>query len=298
MVEDPPYIGQIVQREQVAENFRYAKLAALATMFNAVVAVGAAWHDSLAIPLCGWAACMVALSIARIRTGDREIAKEADALAAQQRSIEWIALATGIAWAIGIASVATIATPAQFTLAVIIGAGIMGASATTYTSLARAAHLFIAPVALGSLVCLWIPSWSPSLSGSLILACYTAVLMIGATQRERRFCKRVRIEHDLAATADTVRLLLNDFESQSADWLWEVDNQGRILSPNERFAEAAGRGAELLHGASLADLFDAGRERDIVLDHLERSYRFRNLTLKLTVGGSPRWWTLTGQPTI
>ena len=297
MIEETCRDEHYVQHEQIAENVRYAKLAAVATIFNAVIAVVAAWHPSLIVPLSIWAASMVALSLVRIRVGGRLSADSKEALDAQQRDIEWVGLATGVMWALGIVSVATIATPAEFTLAVIIGAGIMGASATTYTSLARAAQLFIAPVAIGCLVALWIPPWSPSISGSLILACYTAVLMIGASQREMKFCSRVRMARDLAATADTVKLLLNDFESQSADWLWEVDGQGRILKPNDRFGEAAGRGKELLAGTLFADLFDYGRERDIILDHLERPYRFRNLTLKLTVAGSPRWWTITGQPT-
>ncbi len=286
----------VVQREQVDENNRYSKLAAIATIFNTCVAVAAVWDSHFIWPLGAWGVCMVALAFLRIRAAVTSALATPGEVAAKKRMIEFIAMATGINWGVGVVLIAAVATPTQYIIASFIAAGNMGASATTYTSLSRAAHLFVTPIAVGGLISLWIPDFAPSVAGSLILACYAVVLINGASRREQRFCERVRAKLSLEANAETIRLLLNDFESQAADWLWQVDGEGRIRLANERFAQAAGRGAELLEGSYLPDLFEPGRERDMLGSHLQLHHRFRHLTIKLTIDGSPRWWTLTGQP--
>ena len=93
-----------------------------------------------------------------------------------------------------------------------------------------------------------------------------------------------------------MQLLLNDYESQSSDWLWTVDRAGRIITPCARFAEVSGRARELLAGMKLVDLFDDSPERDSLIDHLQGDYFFRDLTLCVTVAGAPHWWTLSAQP--
>lgn len=285
-----------ILREQVEESNRYSKLAALLTIFNTLLAVVAFWKSDFLLPLCAWGLCMTVLAGVRIHASTILQTVTPDKVVSNKRLIEYIAMATGTGWGVGALLISSVATPTQFILASFIAAAVMGSSATTYASLSRAAHLFVAPIATGCLISLWIPDFAPSISGSFVLVCYAVVLMTGASRREQAFCDHIHAKESLEVNAETIRLLLNDFEEQAADWLWQVDDEGRILFPNDRFALAAGRSVKLLERANLAELFDPGRERDMLNDHLRRRYRFRNLTVKLTKDGTPRWWTLSGQP--
>jgi PAS domain-containing protein len=94
----------------------------------------------------------------------------------------------------------------------------------------------------------------------------------------------------------TVQLLLNDFEAQSADWLWKVDADGRIIDPSPRFGDAARRAWQLLENEPLTGLFEPCRETERLSIHLAQRTPFRDLTLPLTLDGSPHWWTLSAQP--
>lgn len=287
-----------IAREQVGENLRYALAASIAGIFNACVAVAVFWSAELAAPLLTWLGAIVAGGLLRVRN-IRDHASRSQTMAdvARQRYwIEFIAAMNGVVWGVGVALGALVADPAQYVLVVILCSGMMGASVTTYTSMAGGATLYILPLALGGLVSLWLVEWAPAVAGTILLACYVTLLISGSIRREKRFEERVRAREEARRHADTVRLLLNDFESQASDWLWQIDANGLIHSPTARFAQAASASIALLERCELASLFDPSPECAKLLGHLRRRESFRNLTLRLTIGGEPRWWTLCARP--
>ena len=62
---------------------------------------------------------------------------------------------------------------------------------------------------------------------------------------------------ELAASARTVKLLLNEYEASSSDWLFELDSQHQLINVSDRFAAATGRPAPELEGLPFAALFAA-----------------------------------------
>ncbi|HCB79502.1 MAG TPA: diguanylate cyclase, partial [Erythrobacter sp.] len=95
---------------------------------------------------------------------------------------------------------------------------------------------------------------------------------------------------------DTVRLLLNDYEEHSSDWLWTVDEAGNLRNVAERFAMAAEKPAETLEGKPLIDMFMADANRAIIARHLSERSRFHDLVLKLRINGEMRYWKLSARP--
>ena len=97
--------------------------------------------------------------------------------------------------------------------------------------------------------------------------------------------------------ADTVRLLLHDYAEQSSDWLWEVDDDFRIINPSARFASAAAREIDDLRGQALIDLFEDSTERNFLIQSLESGEAFRDLPVPINIHGKLFWWKLSGRPT-
>lgn len=107
--------------------------------------------------------------------------------------------------------------------------------------------------------------------------------------------RRIRTKR-LAQSNETIRLLLNQYDDEGSDWLYEIDAAGRITNPSARFCNACGFEAERLAGMALTALFHEGVHRHELQEKLARGKPFRNLVLPLTAGGEERWWSINGRP--
>jgi diguanylate cyclase (GGDEF)-like protein/PAS domain S-box-containing protein len=283
---------------RVLENFRYAVNASIAGVFNAFVACVALLPASLQTPLIFWMIAVLvgaAMRIILIRKSDT-ISKDVQGWNKRKNYVEWIAFFNGSVWGMGVLVLQAYGGQAGLWLAVLLGSGMMGASVTIYTSLARASILFLSPLALACIIMLWKIPEVPIISGSLLLFCYYLLLAKGSLDREGRFIQRIKAQESVRESAATVKLLLNDFEAQTSDWLWQVDEHGNVEGASNRFAEASGLNESLLNQYPIVDLFKDSPERKQLQDHIRDHHGFRNLTLQMTVDGSPHWWTLSAQP--
>lgn len=285
-------------RDQVEENFRFAPAASAAGLFNAAIATWALWSPAYRTSVAIWMAAIVVGAVWRLIVVRRSARadKTIGHYQRQKRWIEAIALYNGTIWGIGAALLSFVATPTQFALLLILCGGMMGASVTTYTSLARAGTFFVTPLAFGGLIALSVHPHSPQLQGTLFLACYLILLIRGGYARQEMFTARVEGKERLRATNETVKLLLNDYQVQSSDWLWQVDDNGFILTASDRFGDASGRNPAVLDDMRFIDLFDESTEKNMLQGYIERRQGFRNLTIKLTRDGAPHWWTISAQP--
>lgn len=111
------------------------------------------------------------------------------------------------------------------------------------------------------------------------------------------FVTRIVRDRQLSASMETVRMLLNDFQDHGSDWLFELDEQGAILSPSARFADALGVAQENLDGRRFELLFADTPERQQLKDHLDNRRNIRGLSLPLVNerDGAPRWWSISGR---
>ena len=285
-------------RRQVVEALGLARAGALGNVFNATVASATMWSAGHALFIATWWLAVLAVAIARSRHAERLRHDDYSAVLVtrDRRIVEAIAAANGVLWCISIALAAAVATPTQFIMLAMLSGGMMGAAVMTYGPMPRAAITFIGLVFAGCSLAFLVYPDAPTVAGIVLSASYVTVLVRGVLTSAKLFTAKVEAESALRDSAETVQLLLHDYEAQSSDWLWEVDAAGAVQMANARFAEASGRGQQLLDEMAFADLFDEGRERDMLADHLAQRFGFRDLTLKLTVDGAPHWWTLSAQP--
>jgi diguanylate cyclase (GGDEF)-like protein len=116
---------------------------------------------------------------------------------------------------------------------------------------------------------------------------------------QKRVAAQVNLEHEQALT----NLLLNDFEENANDWLWETDEALRLRHVSDRFSQVAAREKSSLKQTPLAELFAPdGADGDgafaKLMDAVEARRAFRDILLPVAVGGERRWWLVSGKPIV
>ena len=107
--------------------------------------------------------------------------------------------------------------------------------------------------------------------------------------------RRIRTKR-LSQSNETVQLLLNQYDDEGSDWLYEIDREGCIHNPSPRFCEACGIDADKLEGMPFSHLFHEGVHRHELQGKLDHEESFRNLIVPLMVDGEERWWSINGRP--
>ncbi len=292
-------LASIIRRERIEECLRHVPAAVTGGVINALVASAVMWSSGRHLEILLWlsgvclaGALRMALYRSRLRTRHGTFHDRRD-----ERQIERLGLLNGAIWGVGIALAARVATPGQFYAIAALSGGMMGAAAVTHASMARGALMFMSPIALGSMLAWCLNPLASPVAGLVLALNYLILLTGGAFNQQAQFVKRIEAREELRDSGATVKLLLNEFEAQSADWIWEVSEAGRIIAPSPRFGEAAGRAVALLEDTPFVTLFDETPGLDVLTHHLANRRAFRGLTFPLTIGGALHWWMLSARPT-
>jgi predicted signal transduction protein with EAL and GGDEF domain len=100
-----------------------------------------------------------------------------------------------------------------------------------------------------------------------------------------------------------IELLLHDFENQSGDWLWELDEDDRISYSSEKVHQFFS-GASFLHtpvkefirAFQKQDDDEAAEMGDKLIEAVEKGMPFKNLELKIAPHNGVRWVSYSGVP--
>jgi len=101
-----------------------------------------------------------------------------------------------------------------------------------------------------------------------------------------------------------VGLLLNDFEENASDWLWEVDQRGRLRHAPLRLAQSLGVSVRDLLGKPFLQLLEqmapdnpsAQQKHANLLHAMEAGLPVRDIVIPVNIKGEVRWWSLTAKP--
>ncbi|MBW8755097.1 MAG: EAL domain-containing protein [Sphingomonadales bacterium] len=107
--------------------------------------------------------------------------------------------------------------------------------------------------------------------------------------------RRIRTKR-LSQSNETIQLLLNQYDDEGSDWLYEIDAACRIRNPSPRFCDACGMTRETLEGMSLIQLLGEAPEAGDLRNLLEEGRAFRNVVVPMKVDGTERWWSMNGRP--
>ncbi len=285
-------------RSQLAEHASSVKSAAIANMINAII-VGIAFWSSVvpAVVITAWAV-LAALILWRVHVG-RMITAHLHDIRALQRiegDVRLNAALMGGFWGLTVGGLLPLIPVSEQLFMGILGSGMLSAGSISYRTVPIAARLYIWICGMPCLVGL-VGVGTPAAYAAIgLLGCYLLVLGASINAVFAHFKIRNQREHELAESAETIQLLLNDYEEQGSDWLINLDANGNILQPNARFATGMKRPVETLEGKSFFDLIDAGADKDRLVDHFVARRAFRQHIVAISVGGERRWWSINARP--
>ncbi|MBO0661952.1 EAL domain-containing protein [Jiella sp. MQZ9-1] len=136
---------------------------------------------------------------------------------------------------------------------------------------------------------------------AVLLTIYTCFIVITIVQISRLVSLRAIVQIDLDRQRELSGLLLNDFEQNASDWLWETDAAGLIRTPSNRFAEVTELARAELQGLPFIKLFTPVDSEPVDSEQrlrlaLAEHRPFRRLRMPVIVDTDRRWWSLTGKP--
>lgn len=139
---------------------------------------------------------------------------------------------------------------------------------------------------------------------AILLAFYAAFICFTILHFSRLLKMRVIAQIDLERQQEFTNLLLNEFEENASDWLWETNAELRLQHVSPRLAEVARSSERQLHGLPLEQLLlpavapPAGHPSTVLWNCIAERRTFRNLILPLNIAGEQRTWELSGKPTF
>ena len=201
-------------------------------------------------------------------------------------------------WAFGIVTMAVYADP--------VGRSVMLASSVAIMSMA----VFNGPATFA------LSGWFPATLGAIGTAAllgtapvvsmivYAILTFLIILAFDRQMLERDRNLLRLERHAETIGILLRDFEESSSDWLWETDAALTLRHVSTRFAEVAQRSSgqmeinlfQLLAGPAGWGAEPVEESMRQLRQRVEARTPFRELVVPAVLGPERRWWALSGKP--
>ncbi len=256
------------------------------------------WHSAMRWPVLGWAGVAILLMLIRLAMLRRVDLASRDYRYVRSRFIlvNVMMIAMSLVWAVGLSYFASIARGIEAAALAVIGTAMFVGVLLINRAAPIAAYVHVLLLATGFLIAAWFTIGPDAWMVLAMVLIYGITLLIAIERQNSVFVRSVTNEIERREAAETVRMLLNDYEAQSPDWLWTVGKNGNLRNVSARFAEAAGKAPEALEGMSLTDLFLPGEGRDMLSAHLAEQRAFRDVLVSLTVRGEQFYWRLSARP--
>jgi PAS domain S-box-containing protein len=170
------------------------------------------------------------------------------------QALSGLSLALGLVWGVPAAFAAQFNDPAAAFPVLGLCLCMTGIGAVSLIRLPMGAIVFIAVVtAAMARSFYWVLPLNQALA-ALVAAIYGLALGAIVLINQRDFLRRTAAEFENARQKQVIKLLLNDFERDASDWLWESNAQGQLTYCSPRFADVLGCNAADMMGRTLQEL--------------------------------------------
>lgn len=185
----------------------------------------------------------------------------------------------------------------------VITATMMAGAAFIFSPIpaAAAAYVLIMGVAATRML-MTADNWVITLIGPL----YTGAMLMMVVMNGRAFIQRKCLDLALDERSETVSLLLREYESSDADWLWQTNASLGFTNVSARFARAIGHDVAELEGMTILDLLREAPRSDQSVRRalaaaeaaLSRREPLSELVLPIPVGDGSKCIELSGRPAL
>lgn len=271
---------------------------ALVSGLALILILGVTYYErSWAIPIFGWAALAAGLLLGRLIQLSRVDLANRDGTYLRRSfgRVSGTMIALSVVWSIGFPLFALLAKGSNVAVLVVVGMGVFASVLLVHRAVPGAARAHVVLMAASLAASVWIAITSAAWMAIVVIGIYALTLWFAIGRQDKAFKEAVVSDMQRREAADTVALLLRDYEQHSSDWLWTIGPRGNLRGVSSRFAQASRREAAALEGEPLLGLFLPGEGRERLAHHIGECSGFRDLLLKLRVDGEVRYWRLSAQ---
>ena len=151
-------------------------------------------------------------------------------------------------------------------------------------------------IAIGTVAGLFVHHWDKAWPVTIAMMSFILFMGRGTLVTTHSAMARLRLKERMNAQDEVVRLLLNEFEANGSEWLFEFDATGRLTFASARFAEALRRPVDDVVGQHWARFLAERAAGADLFDLVRSGLPFRDMLLRVEVEGEVRWWSLSGTP--
>ena len=170
------------------------------------------------------------------------------------RLLELACLGLGIVWALPAATFASNHTTYPILPVIGVSLAAMGVVAITMRRIPIGAIVFTALMTGALARAAYSTAKDFQFIGALLCVIYGLVLVGSTINSHIEFLRRARAESKVRHQRQVIKLLLNDFENGTSDWLWETNASGNLSYYSPRLAQVLDRTNEGIMGQSFVDL--------------------------------------------
>jgi diguanylate cyclase (GGDEF)-like protein len=183
--------------------------------------------------------------------------------------------------------------------------GMVAGGGFVLTPLAPAAVLFTVIIGVSTSVAVTQYQDPLAMLLAALMAGYTVVVAAAVILGARRSAGALRAEREAERQGQLVALLLKDFESQSADVMWETDASGRLVRITPKLIALMRLEDDAARRRSLLGWFEQqarDAESTDAIAQLRQAFAtgqaFRQRGIPVAVGASQRRWSITARPLV
>ena len=202
----------------------------------------------------------------------------------------------GIAWGLLFADILPIAGQSDSMLVVATAIAAIGAMAITTSVFPLGTLTLTVPVMIGVFFGLYRTQGAEFWMAQALLVGFVVMKVRGTTQSTFALLGRLRAEQQLVAQEEVVRLLLNEYDTNGSEWLFEINSDGRVTFVSSRFSDATGTPVEDVIGTDWRSTLSDHEAARPLFELVSRGQPFRDFLMPVDVRGERRWWSLSGTP--
>ena len=295
----PAELREWVDNRLLSAHIRMVRALVLGTLLNAVVVILALIGQVHPLLVALFGATMIAACVHRLWLAEgierhRRRRNTDKIISAFELSSLWLGLNLGVLAAICLPQL----SPGVQLLLAVCTISQIASAAYTIRTLPRAALIYVAAQATGLGIGLAQLHSLPALGTIAVLVSASSLLVRMAYAAHDLFVRRILADRELHESARTVKLLLNEYEENGSDWLFELDANHALAGVSKRFAQAAGQSAVQLCGRPFVSLFSPSDGCDEIGGALAAGRPLRAATAALAGASeaATRWWSISGRP--
>lgn len=204
----------------------------------------------------------------------------------------------GLAWGIALSVFFTDAGPIARYILIAVGLGTAAGGTAALAPVPSAAIAFSTAILVPGALRFATLEGEGFITLAILCVLFTCAMGAFLSQVYHAFARNVLARLDEARHAETIALVMNTYEEQASDWLWEADAQGRLRSVPQRMELLFGKDAGGLTGRTFRELGAAseGTAWHSLFRQLESAQSFRGVVIEThDRKGERRWISLSGR---